>query len=78
MRYPRVIRDDTVKNMYPLERIAALCTRSEFQVHVKFFIIRPFTMIRSGPFPMFPAKNTRLHIYPVQRRILLLCLLLDA
>ena len=58
----RVIRDDAVIKMPPLEQMAALCTRNEFYLQVKFFIIRPFTMILSGP---FPTKNNRLRIYQV-------------
>ena len=33
-----------------LEQIAALCSRNEFYHHVKFFIIRQFTVILSDPF----------------------------
>ena len=68
----RVIRDDAVIKMPPLEQMAALCTRNEFYLHVKFFIIGPFSMILSGP---FPTKNNRLRIYQVKRRLFLLYLL---
>ena len=49
--YPLVFHDYTVKKMLPLEQVASLCTRNEFYLHVKFYVIRPFTMILSGGSP---------------------------
>ena len=64
--FHRVIRDDAVIKMPPLEQMAALFTRNEFYLPVKFVIILPFTMILSGP---SPTKNSRLRIYQDQRRL---------